>query len=319
MSDKTERQAGERLLSAVERLLDDNDNIISRVETFKGRIRHSNDPVEIRKKVTSLLVSEYSNKAALSGGASALPAMFPGVGTIVALTGGNLVDMALVLKFEVELSLSLCWLYGMDIRQPKQRQIAYLLASVHTHDVSAKRPYFADIIDAEATAIWSYAPRQATKLLLTVFGRLALMQAGKGLLRGLPFVGVIVGGSVNKALTTRVGNAIRTALDQRDLAADQAPEEELVDAKIEEEPVEAEVVPVVEEAPAKKPAAKKAPAKKPAAKKPAAKKAPAKKAPAKKPAAKKPAAKKTAAKKAPAKKPAAKKPAAKKGADGSES
>ena len=288
MSDKTDTQAGQRLLSAVERLLDDTDNIISRVETFKGRVRHSNDPMEVRRKVTSLLIAEYSNKAALSGGASALPGMFPGVGTIVALTGGNLVDMALMLKFEVELSLSLCWLYGMDVRQAKQRQIAYLLASVHTHDVSSKRPYFADIIDAEATAIWSYAPRQAAKLLLTIMGRLAIMQAGKGLMRGLPFVGVIVGGSVNKALTTRVGNAIRVALDQRDLESDREPEEELVDAKIQPE---TEVRPAPPAA-----TTEEAPAKKATAKKPAARKAPAKKPTTKKkPAAKKPATKKKAA------------------------
>ena len=311
MSESKESQAGERLLSAVERLLDDTGNIISRVETLKKRVTNSNDPAEIRRRVSSELIAEYSNKAALSGGASALPSIVPGIGTVVALTGGNLVDMAFVLKFEVELSLAMCWLYGLDVRRPKQRQIALLLASVHTHDISAKRPYFADIMDAEATAIWNYAPRQAAKLILTAFGQLALKQAGKSLLRGVPFVGVLVGGGMNKALTTRVGVAIRRALDGRDLAADVEPEEELVDAKV--EAVEATVEPAPE-----KPAAKKVPAKKPAAKKPAAKKAPAKKAPAKKPAAKKaPAKKAPAKKKAPARKPAAKKkaPAKKKGDD----
>ena len=298
MSDKKEGQAGERLLSAVERLLDDTGNIISRVETFKKRVRHGNDPVEVRKLVASELIAEYSNKAAISGGASALPAMFPGVGTIVALTGGNLVDMALVLKFEVEMSIAMCWLYGMDVRRPKQRQIAFLLASVHTHDISAKRPYFADIMDAEATAIWNYAPRQAAKLLLTVFGKLAFRQAGKGLARGLPFVGVVIGGGMNKVLTTRVGVAIRAALDQRDIEPDQEFEEGLVDAKIE---------PAVEEEAPKEAAPEKA----------AAKEAPAKKAPAKKAPAKKAPAKKAVPKKAPAKKraPAKKKPANKKEAD----
>jgi hypothetical protein len=249
-----DNKAGERLLSAVERLLDDTDNIIARVETFKGRITHSNDEAVIRAEVARELIAEYSNKAAVSGGAAAAPALFPGIGTVLALTGGNLVDMALMLKFEVELSLALCWLYGMDVRQRKQRQIAFLLASVHTHDVSNKRPYFADVMDAEAVAIWNYAPRQVSKLLLTALTRIALAGLGKSLARGLPFVGILVGGAVNKTLTGRVGRAIVTALEGRDLAEDRDPGEELVDAQLEPEPTpEPEPEPTPEPEPAPEP------------------------------------------------------------------
>lgn len=121
-----ENDAGERLLSAVERLLDDSDNIIDRVETLKKRVSRD-DPEAARQEIARLLIQEYSDKAALGGAASAAPALIPGPGTLIALTGGNLVDMALLLKFEVEMSLALCWLHGMDIRQRKQRQIALLL------------------------------------------------------------------------------------------------------------------------------------------------------------------------------------------------
>ena len=50
-----------------------------------------------------------------------------------------------------------------------------------------------DVLQAEGVAIWNYAPRQVSKVLLIVLGRLALMNAGKSMLKALPLVGVAIG------------------------------------------------------------------------------------------------------------------------------
>ena len=61
-------------------------------------------------------MSHYSNATAVSGGATALPSMIPGLGTLVTLTGGTLVDVALMLKFEVEMALALCRAFDRPLR-----------------------------------------------------------------------------------------------------------------------------------------------------------------------------------------------------------
>lgn len=63
-------------------------------------------------------------------------------------------------------------------------------------------------------AVWNYSPREVSKLVLDIFGILAVAAAskmfGRVALRALPLVGVVAGAGVSKMLTTRVGHrAIR--------------------------------------------------------------------------------------------------------------
>lgn len=208
--DDTENKKGEKLLSVIEHLLRDEDEIIADVEKRKGQ-----NPELERDELAEQIVASFSNLSAISGGAAALPAIIPGWGTLTTIVGGALLDTALLLKFEVEMALSLCWLYGYDIREKHERQMAFLLASITTYNVKSDGNFILDVVQAEGVAIWNYAPRQVSKLLLFVLGRLALMGAGKSLLRALPIVGVAIGSGVNKVLTTNVGKHCLDHLDKR--------------------------------------------------------------------------------------------------------
>jgi len=141
--------------------------------------------------------------------------MIPGFGTLVAVTGGALADMSLVLKYETELAMALTHLYGFDIRSERGRRIALALASVSTYDEKSGEDLLVDIAETEVTAIWNYGGRQLSKLLLTVMARLALIQLGKSALRAVPFAGMAVGASVNRILTKGVGDRLVAQLEVR--------------------------------------------------------------------------------------------------------
>lgn len=230
-------QQGRRLLSAVERIIEDIDALVARVERMRREADLApgeHDDVRVGA-LAKKIVSSYSNRSAVSGGLTALPALLPGVGTVTALVGGALADVALMLKFEVEMALSLTHLYGFDVRQERERQLAFLLASVSTYEASSGRNFFVDVAAAETTAIWNYAPRQVSKLLLTAFGRIALVGLSKGLVKAVPFVGIAVGASVNKLLTGRVGQRCTSELQARRHHAAQARQEApVVDAWVQE-------------------------------------------------------------------------------------
>jgi len=236
MKEVEDHESGRKLLSAVERIIDDTENIIAVVDRHAEHLRGEQpgiDEDELRLLVADKLVSHYSTSSAISGGATALPALFPGAGSIIALTGGTLLDVAFVLKYEVEMSLALCWNFGFDIRLERERELALLLASVLTHDESTGESFINDVMKAETQALWNYAPRQVPKLVAQVFARIAVRQAAKGFARVLPFVGIVVGAAMNKALTTKTGNKMVEELQRRhedgehDLPADDVVEAQL--------------------------------------------------------------------------------------------
>jgi hypothetical protein len=137
-----------------------------------------------------------------------------------------------MLKYEVEMALVLSHLHGFDITQKKERQLAFLMASVSTYNAKSGRNFFLDVAHAEGIAIWKYAPREVSKMLVTAFTQLALMHLSKGLLRALPLVGIAVGSSMNKALTTRVGERCISELKLRQqLTEEEPPAEEKVKPK----------------------------------------------------------------------------------------
>jgi len=223
-------EAGRRLLSAVERLLDDPDNIIEVVERKQRRLQRQG-PVE-RSALCELLIEHYSDRTGISGGLTALPAVVPGIGTAAALSAGALADVAMLLKYEVEMALALAHAFGRDITQRAERARAFLLASVKVHDDRTAGNFLADMAEAEVAAVYAYAPRQMAKLTLIVLGRLTLAQAGKSFFRALPVVGVVLGASVNKGLTTRVGRALVEELQRREEEEPPEVEDDVVDARV---------------------------------------------------------------------------------------
>jgi hypothetical protein len=223
-SSEGERQ-GKALLSAVERIVDAPEKIREQVERIEAETRRGlpddASPEQVRTAVERTLISHYSNRTALAGGAAALPGLVPGLGSLAAMLGGGLLDMTFCLKFEVELVLALAAARGYRIEDPRERQLAYLLAAAHTYEASSGQNPLADALKVEADAIWNYTPRQLGKLVASLFVKLAILYAGKGLVRALPLVGVVVSSAANKTLTSRVGKSVVKALDGR-----RAPERE---------------------------------------------------------------------------------------------
>jgi hypothetical protein len=235
MNEVEDQNQGSKLLSVVERIIADTDSLIgmSKEQLKRAQQLKLSDEAATVAAAAGEVVRHFSNRTAITGGLAAVPALFPGVGTLVAAAGGTLADMGMMLKYEVEMALVLSHLHGFDITQNKERQLAFLLASVSTYNAKSGRNFFVDVAHAEGIAIWKYAPREVSKMLVSVFSKIALLQLSKGLLRALPLVGIAVGSSMNKVLTTRVGERCISELKTRQhLAKEQPLEAEVVEAKV---------------------------------------------------------------------------------------
>lgn len=223
MHSKEEVAKGKSLLTAVERLVASNEAIRRKVAECQARAKAgANDRGALRELAARELISSYSNRAAIAGGVAAAPAFLVGVGSVAAVVAGTFAELAYLLKCEVEMSLALSHLYGFDIDEPKERQLAFLMASVGTYDAGGKN-FVADVVRAEGVALWNYGPRRLAGLVLTAMTGLALTWVWRGFLKAVPVLGMVIGTSLNKVLTTRVGGRVLSDLrTRRELLADEA-------------------------------------------------------------------------------------------------
>ncbi|MBZ4416890.1 EcsC family protein [Myxococcus sp. RHSTA-1-4] len=237
MKEVEDQEQGRKLLTAVERILADTDSLVALSKQELGKAREKKLPSEdaVRDAAALEVVRHFSNRSAISGGLAALPGLVPGAGTVVAALGGTLADMCMMLKFEVEMALVLSHLYGYDITRDEERQLAFLLASVSTYDAKRERNTVMDLAETQGIAFWKYAPREASKMLVSVMTKIALLSVSKGLLRALPLVGIAVGSSMNKVLTNRVGErCMRELKKRRELSPPESAEtsDSVVDAHV---------------------------------------------------------------------------------------
>ncbi|HLL03038.1 MAG TPA: EcsC family protein [Myxococcaceae bacterium] len=224
MTEAEGQRQGRQLLTAVERIIADTDSLIalSQQHLSRARERHPDAESAAVEAAAGEVLRQFARRSAVSGGLTAAPALIPGLGSLVAAAGGTLADIGLVLKFEVEMALVLSHLYGFDITRPEERQIAFLLASVGTYDAQSGGDVLGELSQAARAgkdAVWTYAPREVSKMVLSVMAKIALLKLSKGMLaRALPVVGIAVGSTMNHALTRRVGErCIRDLKTRRQL------------------------------------------------------------------------------------------------------
>lgn len=206
-----------RVISAVEMLIDSPESLYRRgweqKQTHNGNI----------DAACQAIIAQQSNLSAIVGAITAAPAIIPGPGTAMAALGGMLGEVILLLKLETELCMLLSSAHGFDVRLPHERQLAMLLASIGTFQSQHGDDVLLALGITSAEAIWNYAPREVSKLLLRVVGRVLVVGAArngaKALLLAAPFVGMGVGAGMNKVLTARVGKRAHAALTMRARAA----------------------------------------------------------------------------------------------------
>lgn len=229
----------EKVFHAVERLIDSDDKLIAICKKMRRAVLIESDDDELDDKALYMktgqkIVSHYSDMTCLTGGVSALPAVIPGVGNLATFVGGNLLDVVLMLKYEVEMSLCLCYLAGFDLSDERNRHLAYTVACVTSYDILSGKSKTVDGLAIVESAFWDYSLRQLSKYIITIISKIVCLNVSKGLFRAIPVVGVIVGASVNKVMTKRTGLSCQDAIWVRRPRINEngCVEEQVLDAEI---------------------------------------------------------------------------------------
>ncbi len=172
------------------------EEVCRRVE--KLRKQH---PELTNRDLCELIIARKSRLCAASGAVTALPAAMPVLGTLVTLVGGTALDMTAVGYFTAEMVLEMSAVYGRDLYLlGVSREALWVMASAVGADTANK-------------TIGKLAMQQMQNQFFTRLAREFLVSLGirvsqRTVLKLIPFLGVIISGSVNYFVCRQIGRMV---------------------------------------------------------------------------------------------------------------
>jgi hypothetical protein len=159
-----------------------------------------------QERISDQIIARYAKLAAIAGGGSSLPGVVPGVGTVVAATGGTAMNAVACMKLQVDMCLCLAETFGYDITGEDARNLAFLVAAGATLERADLEGVVKFASQAGVRLLKRYLRRAALQITQKLFERVAVALAGQALAKSLPFgLGVVVGGGASFARTRRTG------------------------------------------------------------------------------------------------------------------
>lgn len=198
------------ILQAVELIISRPSQIKAATHALHGkyRCRHGEklSADDIRDMVARKIIRKYSHLAAFSGGATAFTGIAPGLGTLISTFGGATADVALCIKFHVEMTMALTTLHGHDVETEEARQMCFIIAGVGLSSKAAKdgakevtAKAFHKLVNRHLSGVTLAAVKASFKTVGLAFTRKAVEKA-------IPFgVGAVIGFSANKSRTSSIG------------------------------------------------------------------------------------------------------------------
>ena len=201
-------EEGNWLFETIKTIFDriNKEKMVRNIENIKKRY-----PTETKNTLAGRFIKKRAGWSSVAGGATSIPACFPGLGTALQV-GGVGVDIINWLRVQVILILEISVLYGFNPH-------------------SSERILEIIVILGEATGFNAYAKelarqmaaRKRSKTSILTYGRNLAWKIGcdlakKNILKFIPFVGIISGARRNYIATGVVGENARTFYETKNLS-----------------------------------------------------------------------------------------------------
>ena len=198
---------GGRLLKMMQAVAISPDDAIALVDGYRrGSSREGMSEAAINEAIADRIVARYAKMAGAVGGASGLVGLVPGLGIVVAATGGAMADAAASMKLQVDMCMCLAAAYGYDLHNEDARQLAFLLAAGGAIEKAGEQAAVKLASEAGVRMVRQYLKGAVLQAVKEFFKKLGIVFTRKALEKALPFgIGVVIGGSFNYALTRYVG------------------------------------------------------------------------------------------------------------------
>lgn len=205
--ENTENDDKPWLLKAVELVVASPENIKkdvdSIVEATKEKYGINFDP----DKVADKIINNYAYHAGYAGAGTALSSIVPGLGTIIAGVGGAAADVVLSMKYQIEMTMSIAYLYGNDISVEDEKRICFMVAGIGAINKASQQAAQNLGVNAATRLTKQYLKGATLTFVKQLFKAIGLKFTQKGFIKILPFgIGTAAGFFINKGMTSYVGS-----------------------------------------------------------------------------------------------------------------
>ncbi len=150
------------------------------------------------RELCELIIARKALLCGISGAVTALPAVFPLVGTAVTLIGGAALDMLWVGYLMAEMVLEMSAVYGRNLNLPGvSREAIWVMGSAVGADMANKA--------ANKAAVQGMSNQVFVKLVQEILIAMGIRTTQRTVFRIIPFLGAVISGTVNYAICRRVG------------------------------------------------------------------------------------------------------------------
>ncbi len=203
------------LLRAIESLVAGPQDIAATVERCREQVlrKHKKEtllPQDLQIKIADRVISRYAHTCGRVGSLTSAASVVPGVGTLITLVGANAADLAISMKYQVEMVMALAHLFGRDITEEEERSACYAIAGLGVATQAGLLSFQRFSVKSIQQAVKRLMKSKAKRWLLELFKRLGLGLSARGILKALPMgVGVVTSYASNVKLTMYIGRRAR--------------------------------------------------------------------------------------------------------------
>jgi uncharacterized protein (DUF697 family) len=202
------------LLRAIEMLVAGPDDIRKVVEQCRARTRKCAktelSEEDERIEVANALILRYAKTCGRVGAVTAGAGALPGIGTVVALIGSTAADLAITMKYQIEMVTALAHLFGRDITNEEEQRLIYTVAGLGIATQAGLLSFERFTIQGIREAVKHMVKGRWKKWIFELFKKLGLKLTERGILRVIPFgIGVTFTYYSNRKLTRYIGRRAR--------------------------------------------------------------------------------------------------------------
>jgi uncharacterized protein (DUF697 family) len=210
MNDTRHSKDRPALLQAIELILANPMDIKRKVQRLKEKCyrRYGNTGHErvLNDRIADRLIGTYSTRAGLCGGATAFIGIIPGMGSAIEVFGGATADIALCMKFQIEMTMAIADLYGQDIESEAGKRLHFIIAGLGTINMEAVKQGGEQVAKVFTRMVQRYMQEASFDTVAILFRKVTITISKKALQKAIPFgIGAIIGFSSNKTVTWVVG------------------------------------------------------------------------------------------------------------------
>ena len=163
-----------------------------------------------RVRIADTIIERYARTCGRVGSFTAMSSAIPGVGTILSLVGTSAADLAITMKYQIEMTMALAHLFGRDITSEEEQTLCYAVAGRGVATQAGMLSFQKFTVKSLKVAAKRLLKTRAKKWLFDLFKKLGLKLTERGLLKAIPFgVGCVLSYTTNRKLTFYIGRRAR--------------------------------------------------------------------------------------------------------------